>query len=250
MLPLALAVLLAPPPLPPDQPADLTEIRPALTVLSDGKKHFVVVPIKKGGGIPEPVFYGDGKAFWMQRLQSGGRNGDDWDRTFWDPRVSRPYKRSVGLRAGKYTVQCEDRVTELKEVPAAEARQLIDGAKFWKVRWKRQAYALGRDDSGRYYYVDRLLEPENNKSFRLFAGPKGALKLQKMTNVVSDSEGDIFATRDGQLRLILDKREYAWIAKKTKVPLVPLPIEDNHALIYSDLGVYAGEPLGTPCDDL
>ena len=29
-----------------------------------------------------------------------------------------------------------------------------------------------------------------------------------------------------------------------------VPVEDNHVLIYTDLGVYTGEPLGTPCDDL
>jgi hypothetical protein len=27
-----------------------------------------------------------------------------------------------------------------------------------------------------------------------------------------------------------------------------LPVEDNVALIYADLGVYTGQPLGTPCD--
>ena len=29
-----------------------------------------------------------------------------------------------------------------------------------------------------------------------------------------------------------------------------LPREDNHVLIYQDLGVYEGQRLGTPCDDL
>jgi hypothetical protein len=28
------------------------------------------------------------------------------------------------------------------------------------------------------------------------------------------------------------------------------PIEDNRVFIYTDLGVYAGQRLGTPCDDL
>ena len=29
-----------------------------------------------------------------------------------------------------------------------------------------------------------------------------------------------------------------------------LPIDDNAVMIYTDLGVYTGQPLGTPCDDL
>jgi hypothetical protein len=98
--------------------------------------------------------------------------------------------------------------------------------------------------------VDREREPENSRSFRLFVGPRGNMKLQKMTNVVSDSEGDIFATKTGSLRLILDKHETSWVSGKKKTPLVTLPIEDNHVLIFTDLGAYTGQRLGTPCDDL
>jgi hypothetical protein len=29
-----------------------------------------------------------------------------------------------------------------------------------------------------------------------------------------------------------------------------VPLQDNWALIYNELGVYRGAPLGTPCDDL
>ncbi|MGZ3440551.1 MAG: hypothetical protein ACXVDD_13605, partial [Polyangia bacterium] len=88
------------------------------------------------------------------------------------------------------------------------------------------------------------------KNFRLWAGMKGAMKLQKMTNVVSDSEGDIFSTKTGSLRLILDKHETTWVANEKKTKLVFLDPADNHIMIYTDLGVYTGEPLGTPCDDL
>ena len=96
-----------------------------------------------------------------------------------------------------------------------------------------------------------MREPEDTKNFRLCAGIKGAMKLQKMTNVVSDSEGDIFSTKTGSLRLVLDKHETIWVQSEKKTKLVFLdPVEDNHVMIYTDLGVYTGEPLGTPCDDL
>jgi hypothetical protein len=71
-----------------------------------------------------------------------------------------------------------------------------------------------------------------------------------MTNVVSDSEGDIFATREGELRLILDKHDYAWIKGKQRTPLTSLPLGDNLRLIFVELGIYTGQPFGTPCDDL
>jgi hypothetical protein len=76
------------------------------------------------------------------------------------------------------------------------------------------------------------------------------MKPQKLTNIVSDSEGDIFATKTGSLRVVLDKHESLWTQGKKQQKLILLPIEDNAIMIYSDLGVYTGQPLGTPCDDL
>jgi hypothetical protein len=100
------------------------------------------------------------------------------------------------------------------------------------------------------FFVDRLREPENNKAFRLFVGPRGSLKLTKMTNVVSDSQGYIFSTKKGELRLVLDLKHPVWVAGKTETALVRLPRDENRVLTYTDLGVYTGQRLGTPCDDL
>ena len=118
------------------------------------------------------------------------------------------------------------------------------------MRWKTQGYALARDDKGTYYYVDRMREPEGNKNFRVFIGQRGAMKPAKMKNIVSDSEGDIFYTKKGELRLVLDKSEQTWAKGKKQTKLTVLPVEDNVVLIYSELGVYTGQSLGTPCDDI
>jgi hypothetical protein len=122
------------------------------------------------------------------------------------------------------------------------------------------AYALARDDAGTYFFVDRQREPPQSKFFRLYMGKKGEMKPLKMVNVVSDSEGDIFATKTGELRLIIPKegrggldserREPVWIKGKKRVSLTWVPVEDNAYMIYAELGVYAGQLLGTPCDDL
>jgi hypothetical protein len=230
-------------------PLDLGPAKDKLLVLSDGKKHFVaVVPF---GDTFEHLYYGDGKTFWAQRVVGGGSSGtESLDRVFWEPRVDAPWKASFDLKDGKYTVQCDDRKIELRPVPEAERAGLLGEARFFEPRWKHQAYALARDSQGKYYYVDKVRKPEQSRSFRLFVGMKGSLKPQKMINVVSDSEGDIFATKSGSLRLILDKHETTWIAGKKKTALINLPIEDNHVLIYTDLGAYTGQRLGTPCDDL
>ncbi len=232
---------------------DVSEYKDKLKVVTDGKGHYLaVMPFTIGDG-PDTgyLFYGDGKSFWAQRRISGGRNGDEsFDSTFWEPRVNAGYKASFGMHAKKWTVQCDERVTELKPLDKAEGQKLLAAAQFLAPRWKRRAYALARDNSGTYYYVDRAREPENNKDFRVFRGPKGAVKAQKMLNAVNDSEGDIFITKAGKLRLVLDKHETTWLEGAKQVKLTALPVEDNHVMIYTDLGVYAGEKLGTPCDDL
>ena len=235
-----------------DETVDVSEYKDKLKVLTDGKGHYVaVMPFTIGDG-PDTglLFYGDGKTFFAQRRISGGRNGDEsFDSTFWEPRVNAGYKASFGMHQKKWSIQCDERVTELKLLEPDEGKKIVSAGKFMKPLWKRRAYALARDNEGVYYYVDRAREPENSQDFRVFRGPKGAVKPQQMVNVVNDSEGDIFITKAGKLRLVLDKHETVWLTGAKQVKLTPIPIEDNHVMIYTNLGVYAGEKLGTPCDD-
>lgn len=228
---------------------DVSSVKDKLKVLTDGHKHYVVIiPF---GDVYEHFYYGDGKTFYQQRVIGGGSSGtESFDRVFWDPRINAGYQRSIGFRDNKYSLQCDKRITALTPVADGEAAKILSAAKFMKPRWKFRAYALARDEEGNYYYVDRVREPEEAKSFRLYVGPKGSLKLMKMTNVVSDSEGDMFATKTGQLRLILGKQESTWVHAGAHKKLLLVPVEDNAAMIYSELGVYTGQPLGTPCDDL
>ena len=131
----------------------------------------------------------------------------------------------------------------------ADSKKILDTASFRKVFWKRGAQALARDDSGNYYFVDRMRDEYGGKGHRIFAGPKGGLKELPMTNVVSDSVGEIYATRKGELRFVTDRSKAMWIKGTAKTELTIIPIEDNIGLIYGDLGVYDGS-LGTPCDDM
>ena len=210
---------------PAGDPADVGDAK--LSVIGDGKGHFLVVDAELSG---DRVFYGDGKALWQLRIGSGGGQKNDqggWERrsmSFWDPRWTRGVEASIDLgEGGKWSVTCGSRTTAMTALSEADGSKLLGSGKLFKGRWKHRAYALARDEKGTYYYVDRAREPEGNKSFRLFSGPKGNMKPLKMTNVVSDSEGDIFSTRSGELRLVLNKNEYVWLQGKAKQKLLPVP---------------------------
>ncbi len=231
---------------------DIAPVKKELLVLSDGEGHYVVVrPITSG---PTHLYYGDGKTFYGQRVFGGGsdKSRGMFSQTFWSPRASKKAYRhwaEIELKNKVWKVTCGEREKELAEMPGAEAEKILDSATFLKPKWKRQAYALARDDRGTYYYVDRLRDEYGGKGFRLFKGQRGNLKQMKMTNIVSDSEGDIFATRKGDLRMILDKSQAAWVRGKKRTALTYVPIDANAYMIYAELGVYV-ERLGTPCDDI
>ena len=229
---------------------DVAPVKDKLEILTDGKNHYLaLIPFDDGGWVH--AYYGDGKSFYALRVIGSGANGrESFDFTFWEPRVKARYQAELSFKSGRYEVQCDTRQTELTLLPRSEAEAMIAGAAFHKPLWRFRAFALARDDRGTYYYVDRQREPEDSLNFRLYSGPRGAVKPLKMVNVVSDSEGQIFSTKAGDLRLVLDRHEAAWVKGKAHTTLVPLPVEDNAPLIYGDLGAYAGQRLGTPCDDL
>jgi hypothetical protein len=222
-------------------------------VCRDKKAHYVIVA--PGG---ERLFYGDGKHFFAvphEQLLPGTM--------FLDPRhvnkTANPNFRGADMRLyssveaehGSCEARCGEQRIPLTVVEAGAARPLLTAASFGPSPQQHKPHALFRDENGNYYYVDRGFLAAEEKRFRLFRGPKGSLKELKMTNVLSDSEGEIFSTRTGSLRLIIDKsKPTVWIERGKATTLREVPVAENLPLIYNELGVYVGERLGTPCDDL
>ncbi len=231
---------------------DVSEFKKQLVFLHDGSGHFVaVVPF----GNTEQMFYGVGsKVFHQQAVFSytSDSAARQLELSFWSPAA--PGTSTLSLKDGTWRVFCADRETPLVEVSEKERDRILAKAEFKKRLWRRQAYALSRDDDGNYYFVDRLRDEFGGGDFRLFRGRKGKLVQQKMKDVVHDTAGDIFATASGDLRLILEEGKSIWVARRKKkedrMELKLLPIDDNRTLIYGELGVYSNQRLGTPCDDL
>jgi hypothetical protein len=239
-------------------------------VCTDGKNHYVVVaPSEKQS---TQLYYGDGKTFYRVPLPPWVLSGD----SFFEPRFFAKTKNSsfrgldmrmfasVDFDAKKATcsASCGERRTELTILGEDAKKALLLGkASFEPPLHKRAPHHLARDEGGRYFYVDKGNTSETEKNFRLFVGPKGAMKLQKMTNAVADTEGEIFTTKSGSLRYVTDRKNPpTWIQGGKKLTLTVVPIEgtdeksgepiNNYQLIYDELGVYLGEKLGNPCDDL
>ena len=236
-------------------PVDVSAVKSKLKALTDGRGLYIVYNSEEPNG--EMLFSGDGKTLYQNRVAGGLRAEEQWNAILWDPRVpptsSRP---DVAMRddGRVYELSCGKRTVPLTVVAEADLKRLVDGATFLSPRWTRRPERLMRDDAGNYFFVDRLRTEDSHdrRDFRVFRGPRGKMKQLPLKDIVDDSEGTIFATKDGTLRLISssssDRPILKWIVGKKETSLIDVPLEDNARMIYLDLGPYSGQPLGTPCD--
>ena len=200
----------------------------------DGKRFFKV---------PSPRMLSEGWFFEpRQRDDSRNPNFRGYDMRVFSRVEADAEKKSCTLVCGKQE-------TALQLLQGEEKDALLSAAQYEPSPHGREPYALARDKRGNYYYVDRGATEETAKDFHLYRGKRGRLKRLPMKDVVSDSEGEIFASESGHLRLVVGREGAEWVTKKRKRDLLLLPLKDNWGLIYNELGVYLGKRLGTPCDD-
>ena len=227
---------------------DLTKTKLKYAAFTDGNGHYLVTDIPDGATSNPSVvtaYYGDGKTFFDTFTQSRTQRHTD-PRYYYGMPMLEWSKAPVEI-----DVLCGKRHTILKRVPAAESDALIAKAVFKRSPLEFTPYTLARDDEGTYYYVEQGRFDDNNSQFRVFSGKRGNMKEQKLTNIVHDSAGDIFATAKGDLRLITGTpTRTEWWKGKAHTPLTPVPADQNVEMIFNDLGVYKNMRLGTPCDDL
>lgn len=228
---------------------DITSVKDQLVVLrASGDEYVALVPFETSS---QHFYYGNSRAMYRQQtFLSSADEGTSVERVFWSP-ITANESRLV-FDSGIWTLRCGDRELELDPVANVEAERLLGSASFREPRWKREAYLLARDAEHHYYYVDHLHSARGGSGFRLFIGKKGRLKQVKLSDVVHDSEGEIFVTARGELRVETTPDRAApalmWKRRGTTTALLTVPVERNPYLIYQELGVYAGEQFGTPCD--
>lgn len=234
---------------------DIKPFRDRLVVLQDADGGtYIVAP-----GDEPKLFYGPGgknKKVYEQiifgRYSDGGTGA--WDLSMWAPRVPNVQPGSVQRKAdGTYEKSCgRKHKVALTEVTGDKAKAIIDKTSFMTSALIRRPYLLARDDSAVYYYVDVLREQYGGKGFRVFIGKKGAMKQKPLTDVASDTAGDVFATKTGDLRIVRDvsegKPNIQWVKGNKRSTLVSLDTDANSALIFKDLGVYGF--IGSICENI
>ena len=235
------------------KPIDAKAVADKLDVYRDDAGMYYVTPKPRvfEDGAEQWVFFGNGKTLHQQRIAGYGLSGNKgYDWSVWSPRARNLQHAAFTLGADKPFVECKrGEQKPLTQLTVDEAKALFARATFLPPLWQRQAHFLARDDDGVYFFVDRYREEWGGKGFRVFSGQKGSLKELAMTNVVSDSAGEIYATKSGDLKIVTEGNsgKAYWKKGAAKNELIVLDLYQNRYLIYRELGIYG--QLGVVCDD-
>jgi len=238
---------------PAPKPVDIKALKPKATVLQDAQGGTYVVFRDDEA----KVFYGpSAKAVHEQYIVGSSSDGEGgWEYNTWAPRVAEgSHLGSIEHKKdGTFQKSCrgkDDAV--LTELGGDKAKAILDKTAFLTSAIIHVPHLLARDDSGVYYYVDRIAKVYGGKGYRVFVGRKGAMKQMPLTDVASDSAGDVFSTKSGDLRLVRNsennKETMTWVKGERRTELVFLDTDVNSAVIFKDLGIYTF--LGTPCDNV
>jgi len=237
---------------PKPKPVDIKPLRDSLLVLTDADGGTYVVQPGSGARI----WYGvaNSKTLYEQivisRTQDGGAG--TWGIDVWAPRVPNIQPGAILRKAdGSFGRWCgADSDIPLSPVSADKAKTILDKSQFMTTAMIRRPHLLARDDSGVYYYVDVIRDQYGGKGYRVFVGKKGAMKQKPLTDVATDSAGDVFATKTGDLRIVKDdaKSTVTWVKGEKRTTLSVLDTDASSVLIFRDLGVYTF--IGSICETM
>jgi hypothetical protein len=238
------------------------EPKPTVVDIKPFRDHLLVFQDAAGGTYvvdntsDSKVFYGTGKQLYAQETSGRSTNGDMWSISTWAPRIPGIKPASIDRRNdGSFRKSCDGKDDAgLTQITGDKAKLILDKYQFMTEFLVHRAHMLARDDSGVYYYVDRLMKVYGGKGFRVFVGKKGAMKELALTDVASDSAGEVFSTKTGDLRLSRNHEvengadTVVWIKGEKRSPLISLNVDMNSVVIFKDLGIY--KAIGTLCDNI
>lgn len=220
-------------------------------VLIDKATQTVVVVFKQDTSPYLVTFAGTRRQLFEQEQLGFSMDGALWDTITWAPRSRFRAQASIESRADGFVHTCgADDVFELTPLAPADAQAVLTKGEFRSTAILRVPAALARDETGTYYFVDKLRAQFGGEGYRVFVGKRGKLKQLPLVDLAIDDAGMVFATKSGEFRLTIDNgkdRSATWNVKsKTKV-LKWLDPEAASYLIHRELGIYTG--FGALCDD-
>ena len=240
---------------PKPTPVDIKDIRDKVLVFQDKSGGTYVVYEQADGQVSSRVWYGAGKTLYEQIVIGRSRNGDAWSVNTWAPRIAELRPATVQKNSdGTFQKTCDGKDDlALGQLTGDKAKAVVDKYSFVSSAMMRRPHMFARDDAGVYYYVDRLDSAQGGKGYRVFVGKKGAMKQMSLTDVASDSAGQVFSTKTGDLRLVKTsdgetKPSTKWVRGEKKTDLIPLDVDVNSPVIFKDLGIY--KFTGTLCDNI
>lgn len=224
-------------------------------VLRDETGKYYVMPKGVDGDVARKwTFYGDGRTMYLQRIVSHSSENGNVTIGAWSPRArgvpaALIEKKKDGTTSLICRMQARKHVRRpLTAVSEADAKKLLETARFEPEYWERRVFFFGRGDSSKYYLVDTLRDEHGGAGLRLFVGPKGEMKPVAITDFANDTGGAALTTKAGELRIDAgDNGPAVWKQGKKMVALTRLDVARNTFLIYRELGVYG--QLGTFCED-
>jgi len=232
-------------------PVEIKAFKDKLIVLQDAHGGTYAVLY----GDDKRIFYGvTAKTLYEQVVIGSSRNGDAWTVDAWAPRIPEMRPAYIQLKDDRtYFKSCDGKDdAALTQLTGDKAKQVVDHAQFLSTALVYRPHLLARDDAGTYYYVDKIAKQYGGNGFRVWAGKKGGMKQLPLTNVASDTAGEVFSTKTGDLRLVKDTTDpratASWIRGDKKQQLVSLDLDANSVVIFRDLGIYGF--TGTLCDNL
>jgi hypothetical protein len=227
-------------------PVEIKAFRDELLVFQDGGGGTYVVRPDNDA----KVFYGTGKQLYEQIVIHRGK-----DVSTWAPRIAQLRPAQIERKQdGTYQKTCDGKDDHvLSQLTGDKARAVLDRYQFLSTAMVRRPHLLARDDSGVYYYIDVIAKQYGGQGHRVFIGKKGAMKELPLTDVASDTGGEVFATKTGDLRLVTTTgastpKSVTWVRGERKTELIVLDLDVNSPLIFRDLGLY--KFMGTLCDNI
>ncbi len=232
---------------------DIKPFRDQLVVLADARGYvYVIKPRVKVNRkyLAQRVFYGlPGKTLYEQVNTGYSRNDKAYSYQTWAPRLRGIQPAYLMFdKQGTFHRKCADDDVVLTQLTGDKAKAVLDKSELRTPFLTRRPHLLARDDSGVYYYVDRLAPEYGGRGYRVFVGRKGALRQRPLVDVATDTAGQVFSTRSGDLRLASTSHDAVWIRGNKRTQLVYLDTITNSRVIFNDLGIY--HFLGTVCDTI